>query len=143
MAEMLRQSRKAAVYQVACSSPRNAQTELPLHLLGDYSSLNAELVIPGMRPQGAVLVVVRTLDDILSEARAPTPIDLLSVDVEGHEIEVLEGFDFERWRPRLVLIEDHIATLDLHRTLKQRGYKWYPCRFAHGRKLDRAVSILT
>jgi FkbM family methyltransferase len=33
------------------------------------------------------------------------PIDFLKVDVEGHEREVLEGADWSRWRPRVVLIE--------------------------------------
>jgi FkbM family methyltransferase len=33
------------------------------------------------------------------------PIDFLKIDVEGHEREVIEGGDWERWRPRVVLIE--------------------------------------
>ncbi|MGH9223793.1 MAG: FkbM family methyltransferase [Acidimicrobiales bacterium] len=33
------------------------------------------------------------------------PIDFLSVDVEGHERAVLEGGDWGRWRPRVVLVE--------------------------------------
>ena len=45
---------------------------------------------------------------MLSEGDAPRPIDLMSVDVEGHELEVLSGFDFERWKPRLILLEDHV-----------------------------------
>ena len=54
------------------------------------------------------LVPTRTLDSILEEAEAPAPIDLLSIDVEGHETEVLRGFDFGRWQPLLILIEDHV-----------------------------------
>ena len=64
---------------------------------------------------------VRTLDEILTEARAPSPIDLLSVDVEGHELDVLRGFDFARWRPRLILLEDHVGNLDKHRFLSARA----------------------
>jgi FkbM family methyltransferase len=33
-------------------------------------------------------------------------IDFLSVDAENHEREVLEGNDWTRWRPRVVVIED-------------------------------------
>jgi FkbM family methyltransferase len=33
------------------------------------------------------------------------PIDFLKVDVEGHEREVLEGGDWGRWRPRVVVVE--------------------------------------
>lgn len=49
-------------------------------------------------------VQVRTLTSILDEV-SPSAIDLLSLDVEGYEIEVLKGLDFNRWRPRYMLIE--------------------------------------
>ena len=49
-------------------------------------------------------VDARTLNSMLEEAAAPR-IDLLSVDVEGAEIEVSRGFDIKRWRPRLVILE--------------------------------------
>jgi FkbM family methyltransferase len=47
----------------------------------------------------------RTLQSILEEVGAPTRIDLLSLDVEGGELEVLNGIDFERYTFRFVLIE--------------------------------------
>lgn len=52
----------------------------------------------------AVTVPARTLTSILDEVR-PGEIDLLSLDVEGFETEVLDGLDFDRYRPRLVLVE--------------------------------------
>jgi len=123
-AEALRRDRRAAVFEVACSSPGNAGRTMPLNLAGGHSSLNRNLVIAALQAQGQVDVSIRTLDDILAEAQAPVPIDLVSIDVEGHEQDVLAGFDLDRWRPRLILIEDHVLSLDLHRTLQQRGYKW-------------------
>src|SRR5262249_18950160 len=57
------------------------------------------------------------------EAQAPAGFDFLSVDVEGHELEVLGGFDFARWRPRLILLEDHVGDLERHRFLKAPGYR--------------------
>jgi FkbM family methyltransferase len=39
------------------------------------------------------------------EQYALEPIDLLKIDVEGHERQVLEGADWGRWRPRVVVIE--------------------------------------
>jgi FkbM family methyltransferase len=39
------------------------------------------------------------------ERHAEGTIDFLSVDVEGHELEVLSGGDWERWRPRIVVVE--------------------------------------
>src|SRR5262249_49916735 len=43
---------------------------------------------------------------------------------ESHEIEVLDGFDLAYWRPRLLLVEDHVLNLRLHRYLVSRNYKW-------------------
>jgi FkbM family methyltransferase len=122
-AQRLRQSRRAKVYEAACTSPRNRGT-VRLNLLGGYSSLNDKLVVAGMRPQGAIEVKAMTLDEILIDAGAPSPIDFISIDAEGHEVQILDGFDLTRWRPRLILIEDHVLDLRLHRTLQSRGYTW-------------------
>jgi FkbM family methyltransferase len=47
---------------------------------------------------------VTTLAD-LCESHAPPRIDFLKVDVEGAEGEVLAGGDWQRWRPRIVVVE--------------------------------------
>jgi FkbM family methyltransferase len=51
-----------------------------------------------------VTVPGRTLDAILTEAQCASP-DFVSIDVEGHEWEVLRGFSLERWKPEVVLVE--------------------------------------
>ena len=50
-------------------------------------------------------------------------IDFLSLDVEGHEIEVMRGLDFEKYRPALILVEDGVRDLSRHTFLKSHGYK--------------------
>ncbi len=47
---------------------------------------------------------VTTLARLCAE-HAPPVIDVLKIDVEGHEAEVLGGADFARWRPRVILVE--------------------------------------
>ena len=47
----------------------------------------------------------RTLNDILDEAKAPHNIDFLSLDVEGAELEVLKGLDFDKYKFKYLLIE--------------------------------------
>ena len=123
LAASLRQSRTAKVYPVACSSRRNAGKSMRLHLAGTYSSIDPRLQVTGVRPDGAIDVPVMTLDAILDDAGAPAPIDFLSIDIEGHELEALGDFDFGRWRPRLILIEDHAMGLAKHRFLRARGYR--------------------
>ncbi len=53
-------------------------------------------------------VPIRPLAEILEEnVSEETPIDLLSVDVEGMELQVLESSDWKRFRPTVVLCECH------------------------------------
>ena len=125
LAEQLRQHRRASVYSFACSSPSNAGRSMPLHLAGVHSSFRPQHFVAGMRRYGVVEVPVTTLDQILSDANAPTPLDLVSIDVEAHELEVLDGFDLKRWQPRLILIEDLVMNLRLHRHVTAKGYKWF------------------
>ncbi len=115
--------RSAKVFAVACSSPQNAGRRMRLHVAGALSSLDRDRMAPGAEPESVIEVPVRTLDDVLIEARAPVPLDFLSIDVEGHELEVLSGFDLARWRPRLILLEDHVGNLEKHRFLENAGYR--------------------
>jgi hypothetical protein len=108
---------------VACTSPEKAGQTASLHVDGARSGLDREKMAPGANTSYVIAVPTRTLDSILTEAEAPAPIDLLSIDVEGHELEVLSGFNFQRWQPLLILIEDHVGTLETHRFLKARGYR--------------------
>jgi FkbM family methyltransferase len=123
LAAFLVTSRKARVFATACSSPDNAGQSLPLHVDGARSALDRDRMAPGAQTAYVIVVPTRTLDSILEEAAAPIPIDLLSIDVEGHETEVLRGFDFNRWQPLLILIEDHVNNLQTHRYLKRSGYR--------------------
>jgi FkbM family methyltransferase len=123
LAATLRAERKAKVFPVACSSPENAGRELPVHVAGPLSALDRKRMAPGATPEKIINVPIRTLDTILAEAGSPAGFDFLSIDVEGHEIEVLRGFDFARWRPQLILLEDHVADLSKHRYLTAAGYR--------------------
>ena len=123
LADDLARKRAAQVFAVACSSPQNAGRRMRLHVAGALSSLDRDRMAPGAEPERVLDVPVRTLDDILIEAHAPTRFDFLSIDVEGHELEVLSGFDFTRWQPRLLLLEDHVGNLKKHRFLKGAGYR--------------------
>ncbi len=123
LAVALVKERKAMVFAVACSSPENTGRTMPLHVAGPLSSLQRDAMAPGAVLEEIIEVRVRTLDSMLAEANAPSPVDLLSIYVEGHEIEVLRGFDFARWKPRLIMIEDHVSSLAKHWYLVSSGYR--------------------
>jgi FkbM family methyltransferase len=58
----------------------------------------------GLEHEYTVQVPARTLDDLLVEVGDPE-VDLLSLDVEGYELEVLGGLDLARRGPSHMLIE--------------------------------------
>lgn len=68
-----------------------------------------------------ILVEARTLNSILLEANI-SKIDLLSIDVEGAELQVLKGLDLNRYSPLLILLEDKHLYLNKHRYLIKQGY---------------------
>tara|TARA_B100000745_G_scaffold300599_1_gene255785 strand:+ start:7739 stop:8335 length:597 start_codon:yes stop_codon:yes gene_type:complete len=66
-------------------------------------------------------VPAKTMNQVLIDANAPKHIDLLSLDVEGAELDVLQGIDFSLYTFSYILIE----CWDLERIrsyLKQYGY---------------------
>ena len=58
-----------------------------------------------------ITVRTATLDSLLAEAAFPE-IQFITIDVEGHEMAVLEGFTLEAHKPRVVIIEDNSASDD-------------------------------
>jgi FkbM family methyltransferase len=125
LAQKLREQRAAKVYAVACSAPERSGTSMTLYLAGINTSLNPDYSVPKMVPRnGAIDVPVKTLDEVLADANAPAPLDFVAIDVESHEIDVLKGFDLDHWRPKLLLVEDIVLNLRLHRYLRSRKYKW-------------------
>lgn len=99
----------------------------------------------GQRAQGmaahdiVIEAPVRTLTEVLAEAGAPSRFDLLSLDVEGYEVEVLRGLDFDRFAPEAICIEARHANADavaailssryrmeavLHRAADHADYFW-------------------
>lgn len=120
----LRQQRKhSQVFQVACSSPaREGEMDLLLAEQDGSSTLQKQRDTHGTKFIGTERVKVTTLNKVLASAGVER-IDFLSLDVEGHEVEVMRGMDFEKYRPSLFLIEDGVRDLSKHKFLKSRGYK--------------------
>lgn len=49
--------------------------------------------------------IARTLSSLLDESGAPTQIDFLSLDVEGAELDVLRGINFNKYTFKYILVE--------------------------------------
>jgi FkbM family methyltransferase len=55
--------------------------------------------------QNSYKVETVSLDDLLLENKITQPIDFLSVDTEGSELEVLSGLSFQTYRPKFISVE--------------------------------------
>jgi FkbM family methyltransferase len=73
------------------------------------------------RPVG---VRTMTMDEIMADAQINGDIDFISIDVEGHEYEVLEGLSLERWKPKIMVLEDNsnFENSTVSNYLKKFGY---------------------
>jgi FkbM family methyltransferase len=91
-----------------------------------FSALAVKPAYRALRPEldvTQIKVAVRRLDTILAE-HAPNiaQLDILSVDVEGWELEVLDGLSFEHYRPAVVIVENLFGEAPYRRALRGRGY---------------------
>ena len=65
----------------------------------------------------------KTLNTILeTELSHITKIDVMSVDVEGGELNVLKGLDLEKYTPLLIIAENVFNNMDIYNYLKEHGY---------------------
>lgn len=140
LCKKIRGCRTGLLFECAASS---SEGEMTLHVAEGhdlYSSLEPQGTMSSeleqrQTPIHGISVKVRTLNDILSEAAA-TQIDFVSIDVEGHELSVLQGFDLSRWRPKILLVEDnsdmdrtgverHLTANGYRRFYRSGGNDWY------------------
>jgi len=64
----------------------------------------------------------KKLDTILEENDAPIGFEILSIDVEGTEWHILNGFNIEKYRPRVIVIEFPHAKPPLDTYFKEHEY---------------------
>lgn len=145
LAQRAAQSRpRSRVVQGACSRRGSSGTatftvaqNVPV-----LSFLSAdEAHVQRCRDEGAELVPIEVpvfaLDDVLLSERKSAPagvspwrqsggweIDLVSIDTEGAEMDVLDGFHLDRFRPGVLVIEnDRPAGSEIEPYLADRGYR--------------------
>jgi FkbM family methyltransferase len=147
LCELIERRRKAHLVRCAASDRNGTAT---LHFTEDrnlYATLERSAsLLPRIDSDSArinrVEVPCRTLDDILEECGVDS-LDFVSIDVEGHEMEVLKGFSVARWKPKLLLIEDNSLFADESvarylGTSSYRRFKRTGCNDWYANKRDRA-----
>lgn len=91
---------------------------------GDINSLNNEDKY-GFK-YISKLVKKTTLNSLLElSLKSRKQIDFVTIDVEGHELEVLKGFDLGKWKPYIILVEDNSNCTDkkVCNFLLKNGYR--------------------
>ncbi len=95
---------------------------------GEHSDLASHLASvdqsfrkPAGRHAREIEVPLTTMDALLADAPR---VDVAIIDVEGGELDLLDGFEIERLRPRVLIVEDHdLAVSDAQRrAIEPRGY---------------------
>ena len=109
------------VFETAVSAP-DKTGEADFYVQDVFSSLEPHLKDNIMDYKSVIRVKVATLDAVLEEAGV-SRVDFLSVDTEGTEVDVFRGFDFRKYRPALILVEDPVLHLEVHRHLESTGYR--------------------
>ena len=71
-----------------------------------------------------IAVETVSLNDLLIENDAPDTIDYMSIDTEGSELDILDAFDFDRFKVRVMTIEHNFtdARDRIHRLLASKGF---------------------
>jgi FkbM family methyltransferase len=122
--QRLREVRKRSkVIQAACGPPEQ-RGKARFRVAADtvHSSLATQPAEQGVAFADTMEVDLVTLNDLLAASGNPKP-DFVSIDVEGAELGVLQGFDLGRYHPALLLLEDHVEDLRLHSYLRAHDYK--------------------
>jgi FkbM family methyltransferase len=158
--QRLRQARpRSTVIQAACGAPaQKGKALFRLATSHDRSMLATQTPDDDVAFAGTVEVDLVTLDDLLAERGNPKP-DFVSIDVEGGELAVLQGFNLAKHQPGLLVVEDHVEHLRLHAYLRTQGYtlvkrtgsnNWYvpqeaafPVTFAERLRLFRKMYLAT
>lgn len=133
---MQHRSGKSRVFQCAVSDEDKESVDFCIvHTTPDWTASYSALggvnddykAIFGWHPYfktTTISVQQRKLNTIIEEnIQDLMRIDILSIDVEGHEIQCLKGLDLSRYKPRVIVIENVKHTSEFHEYLSVFGYR--------------------
>lgn len=106
--------------------------EISFYSFGPHSVLNTVDASSRSPSAETVIVPAMRLDTMLNAyLPAGRSVDILSIDVEGHDLQVLGSGNWEQHRPDLVLVEHHetnigaICASEVHSFMVSKGYALY------------------
>jgi len=106
-----------------------------LYIGGSISTIKKEMIaiyndldwskIAGLDEQKSIRVAMTTLDILLDGHNVLPGFELLVIDVEGAEIDVLDGFSILEWQPQMCIVEAHEKYPDKRLNAKARHINRY------------------
>lgn len=137
------------VVHAALSKRGSTGTATFSHIVSTKKHYEASSYLPGsvsgkryMRPPSkgtiSLTVPLTTVDDLLASDPPQGGVDFMVLDVEGAELNLLDGFNLEKYRPKAILIEDQAMGRDttVLDYLVARGYE-HVCWLSYNRLLVR------
>jgi FkbM family methyltransferase len=132
LCEAIRRDRRALLFECAASATsgatilnvaEGADRAHGVSSIGDSTVARERIERYGFTSR-PIEVATRRLDDILEDAGVQAPLDFVTIDVEGHELDVLRGFSLALWRPSVVILEDNSQFLDrrVRHHMRESGY---------------------
>ena len=80
--------------------------ERDMYFFHNRSSINSLSSNKKQKPKEIKKIQTKTLNSIIENSKFNNKkINLLCIDVEGHEVEVIKGFDLKKYSPQMVVIE--------------------------------------
>ncbi len=98
----------------------------------------------GQKLERVIRVPLININRVIAEHLQGQAPDLLSIDVEGLDLAILETLDFKRYRPKVICVETIITTkyernAAIPNLLDANGYELWGMTFANSIFLDRTV----
>lgn len=129
-------SKKNIFFNLACAENIDGNTGI-LHGSGDRSFVKNHIdkklseyysakILQANYSLGKKKIEFKTLESILIEAKAPSLIDFFSLDVEGMEIKVLKGNDYNKFNFKYILVEcaNKKNFEEIYNFLTQKNYEF-------------------
>lgn len=102
--EKLKMNRKNTLNYAISSENKNNISFYVSHTHDELSSLIDQFK---ENERDQIKIDVRTLDYCIENYYKYDKIDFISIDTEGTELDVLKGFDINKWQPKLMIIENN------------------------------------
>jgi FkbM family methyltransferase len=116
-----------------CAAVSEAISEKNLYFHHNRSAINTLVEKMGHRAKEIRKIKTTTINKILEDSKFKgLNIDFLSIDVEGHELDVIKGLDFQKYSPKIIVIEHHDPMMkkvefynqNIERTIQYDIYKY-------------------